>query len=135
MNVRDFIKPLKKLSKVPKARLGGVACFFIKNGAIISSGMNYNPTGGPMEEEIDGKLVTRPEVIHAEIAAIAAAKKNNVDLTGATLILTMSPCIACAGEISKTGISELYYLYEWWDKASLNLLREHGIKIMKIEEA
>ena len=129
-----FISPLKRLAKVPRAKLGGVACFFIKNGAIISSGINHNPTGGPMEDEIDGKIVSRPEVIHAEIAAIATAKENGVDLTGSTLFLTMSPCINCAKEIAKTGISELCYLYEWWDKASLDLLKKHGIKVNKLKE-
>lgn len=134
MEIKDFIAPLKRLAKVPKAKLGGVACLFIKNGAVISSGINHNPTGGPMEDEIDGKIITRPEVIHAEITAINAAKTNGIDLTGSVLLLTMSPCINCAKVIAKTGISELYYLYEWWDKASLDLLEEHGITVHKIEE-
>jgi dCMP deaminase len=134
MELKDFIAPLKRLAKVPEAKLGGVACFFIKNGSIIGSGINHNPTGGPMEDEVDGKPVSRPEVIHAEITAIQTAKKNGVNLTDSVLLLTMSPCINCAREIAKTGISELHYLYEWWDKASLDLLKEHGITVNKIEE-
>ena len=129
-----FIAPLKRLAKVPKAQLGGVACFFLKNNAIISSGINYNPTGGPMETEVNGKLVSHPAVIHAEIAAIASAEANQIDLTGSTLLITMSPCIKCAKVIARTGIRELVYLYEWWDKASLDLLREHDIIITKWEE-
>lgn len=134
MELKDFIAPLKRLAKVPEAKLGGVACFFIKNGSIIGSGINHNPTGGPMEDEINGKLVSRPEVIHAEITAIQTAKKNGIDLTDSMLLITMSPCINCAREIAKTGISELHYLYEWWDKASLDLLAENGIKIVKEEK-
>ncbi|MCL1877000.1 deaminase [Candidatus Saccharibacteria bacterium] len=134
MKIDDLIAPLKKLAKVPKAQLGGVSCFFIKNGAIISSGINHNPTGAPMEDEIDGKLVTRPEVIHAEVSAIAVAAKNGVDLCGSTLLITMSPCIKCATEIAKTGISELYYLYEWWDKAALDMLRGNGVKVTRVKE-
>ena len=134
MEIKDLIKPLKRMAKIPKAKLGGVACFFIKNEAIISSGINHNPTGGPMEDEIDGKFVARPEVLHAEITAIQSAKKNNVDLTGATLLLTMSPCIKCAKEILETGISELHYLYDWWDKAALEIIRDQGITIKKIKE-
>jgi dCMP deaminase len=137
-----FIKPLKNLAKTVQAKLGGVACFFIKNGAIISSGINHNPTGGPLEDEIETvengktvrKIITRPEVVHAEITAIKAARQNGVDLTGSTLFLTMSPCIACAREIAKTGISDLCYLYEWWDKASLDLLRENGINTRQIAQ-
>lgn len=129
---RQLLAPLKKLAKVPQSALGGVACFFVKQGAIISSGINHNPTGEPMDQLVDGKLVTRPEVIHAEVAAIRAAAKNNVDLSGATVLVTMSPCIKCAREIVKTGTSELGYLYEWWDKAALDILREHGIEVKRM---
>lgn len=132
---RDLFTILKKLAKVSKAKLGGVACFFVKNGAVISSGLNYNPTGEPMEELVEGKLVSRPEVIHAEVAAIRAAADNAVDLSGATMLLTMSPCVKCAGEIAKTGIAELQYLYEWWDKAGLNIVQEAGINVEQLKEA
>ncbi|MCL2038168.1 deaminase [Candidatus Saccharibacteria bacterium] len=135
IGIEDLIAPLKKLAKVPQAKLGGVACFFVKNGSIVSSGINHNPTGEPMEEMIDEKLVTRPEVIHAEVAAIRAANENGVDLTDATLLITMSPCIKCAREIAETGIGEICYLYDWWDKAALDILREHGMKVKKLKEA
>lgn len=134
MVIYDFVAPLKKLVKVSQSELSNVACFFIKNGAIISSGINHNPAGGPMETEIDGKLVSLPEVVHAEIAAIEAAKKNKIDLTGSILLLNISPCIKCAKEVAKTGITDLYFLYEWWDKAALKFLVEHNIKVHKIKE-
>lgn len=134
MSNQDFIKPLKKLSKTSKAKLCDVGCFFVKNGAIISSGVNHNPTGEPMEHVVNDMLVSRPEVVHAEIAAINAAKKNDVDLTGSTLMITMSPCIKCAKEVIKTGITELNYMYEWWDKAALELFRKNGIKLKQLKE-
>lgn len=131
---QDLLAPLKKLAKASKAELGGVACFVVKNGAIVSSGINYNPTGEPMEQVLDGKLVSRPEVIHAEVAALQAAVLNNVDLHDATLLLNMSPCIKCAREIVKTDIREVNYLYEWWDKAALEILREAGIATKQLKE-
>ena len=130
----QLIAPLKKLAKVPQATLGGVACFFVKNGAIISSGVNYNPTGEPMEHVVDGKIATRPEVVHAEVAAIKLATENGVDLTGSTLLVTMSPCINCAPEIAKTGIRDMKYLYEWWDKASFEILHDANINTQQIKE-
>ncbi len=131
---KDLVKPLKKLAKASQSKIGGVACFVVKNGAIVSSGINHNPTGESMEYVVDGKLISRPEVIHAEIGAIQAAAQNNIDLSGATLLLNMSPCIKCANEIIKTGIYELGYLYEWWDKAALEMLREHGIRVEQLKE-
>lgn len=130
----DLIAPLKKLAKTSQAQLGGVACFIVKNGAVVSSGINYNPTGEPMEDMIDGKLVSRPEVIHAEVAALKAATLNGVDLENAALLLNMSPCIKCASEIAKTNIREVKYLYEWWDKAALDILHEAGINTEQLKE-
>lgn len=134
LQTQDLIGPLKKLAKVPQAKLGGVACFILKNDIIVSSGINYNPTGEPMEELVDGKLVTRPEVIHAEVAAIKAASENGIDLSDTTLFVTMSPCIKCARTIAKTNVAEVNYLYEWWDKAGLDILHDRGIKTQKVEE-
>ncbi len=134
VQIKDLAGPLKKLAKVSQAKLAGVACFVVKNGAIVSSGINYNPTGEPMEQVVDGKLVSRPDVIHAEVAAIQAAVKNDVTLSGATLLINMSPCIKCANEIAKVGIREVAYLYEWWDKAGLDILRENGVTVKQLKE-
>lgn len=134
IEIRDLIGPLKKLAKASQSKIGGVSCFVIKNNAVISSGINYNPTGEPMEEIVDGKLVSRPEVIHAEVAALRAAVENAVDVSGATLLLNMSPCIKCAQEIVKTGLSDVKYLYEWWDRAALDILRGAGINTEQLKE-
>lgn len=138
IEIVDFVKPLKRLARVAEkkygAHLGAVACFFLKNGAVVSSGVNHATDGGAMEDFRDGKWVTRAEVVHAEVAAIAAARENGVDLRGAELLLTMSPCLACARELAKTGIVRLYYVNEWWDVAGLELLREAGVETIKLEE-
>lgn len=134
IDIRDLIGPLKKLAKVSKSKIGGVSCFVVKNNAVISSGINYNPTGEPMEELVDGKLVSKPEVIHAEVAAFQAAAENGIDVAGTTLFLNMSPCIKCAAEIAKIGVSDVKYLYEWWDKAALDILHDAGINTEQLKE-
>lgn len=131
---QDFLAPLRRLAKASKAELGGVACFIVKNGAIVSSGINHNPTGGPMEELVDGKLVSRPEILHAEVASLKAAEANGIDLSGATMLLNMSPCIACARAVAATDIRSVYYLHDWWDKAALDILHKNGIEAKKLKE-
>ena len=131
---QDLLAPLRRLAKNSKAELAGVGCFIVKNGAIVSSGINHNPTGESMEMLVDGKLVSRPEVIHAEVAALQAAEINSIDLKGATLLLNMSPCLKCAEEIIKTDIRDVNYLYEWWDGAGLDVLQKNGIHTEKIKE-
>lgn len=131
---QDLISPLKKLAKTSRAKLAKVGCFIVKNNAIISSGVNHNPTGDPMEDEIEGKLVSRPEVVHAEVSALESAKLNGIDLADSTLLLTVAPCLNCAHAITETGIQEVLYLYDWWDVAPLEVLRNKNIKVEKIKE-
>ena len=60
-----------------------VGCVIVKNHSIISFGWNGMPTGydNCCEMEVDGKLVTRPEVQHAELNAIAKlAEKFGCDI-------------------------------------------------------
>lgn len=56
-----------------------VGCVIVKNHSIISFGWNGMPTGydNCCEYEVDGKLVTRPEVQHAELNAIANLHKTD----------------------------------------------------------
>lgn len=131
---QDFLAPLRRLAKASKAELGGVACFIVKNGAIVSSGINHNPTGESMEYTVDGKLVSRPEILHAEVASLKAAAANDIDLHNATMLLNMSPCIKCAREITATDIRRVYYLHDWWDKAALEILHGAGIQTKKLTE-
>lgn len=134
LDEQDLLAPLRRLAKVPQAKLGGVACFITRHGAIVSSGINYNPMGGPMEQIIDGKLVSRPEIIHAEVAALQAAAANHVAIEGSTMLLTMSPCIACARAIAASTIAKVHYVHEWWDKAGLDMLRASGIEVRQVKE-
>lgn len=70
---------------------------------------------------------------HAEANAIAAA---GTDLHGATILVTHSPCYACAQLILLSGISEVYYIKEYVDprfgESSINFLKDRGIKVRKI---
>ena len=55
-----------------------VGCVIVKNNSIIIFGWNGMPTGydNCCEIEVDGKLVTRPEVQHAELNAISKLAYN-----------------------------------------------------------
>ena len=47
--------------------------------------------------------------LHAEQNAILYALKNKVDLTNATLYITLAPCLPCARIIFSVGITTVYY--------------------------
>ena len=90
------------------ARRLKVGCVIVKNHSIISFGWNGMPTGydNCCEMEVNGELVTRPEVQHAELNAIAKLAENGYSSKGASIFITHSPCIHCALLIQKCGITE-----------------------------
>lgn len=92
------------------------------------------PTGydNCCEYEVDGELVTRPEVQHAELNAIAKLAQNGYSSNGASIFITRSPCIHCALLIQKCGISEVYYHEKYRDDSGIEFLKKAGIKVEQL---
>jgi len=70
------------------------------------------------------KTITNPFVIHAEMNAILFTAKNTIPIEGATLYVTLSPCINCAKHIIQSGIKRVIYEEEYRDKSGINFLKE-----------
>ncbi len=72
--------------------------------------------------------------IHAEQNAILYAAKNKATLEGATLYVTLSPCIACARVIFTAGIRKVLYLRSYSDYKGIasdegvDFLRKFGVE-------
>lgn len=116
------------------ARRLKVGCVIVKNHSIISFGWNGMPTGydNCCEDEIDGKLVTKPEVQHAELNAIAKLAYNGYSSNGASIYITHSPCINCALLIQKCGICAVYYHQIYRDDRGIQFLRKAGIRVEQL---
>lgn len=119
----------KKASRAKKTAKVGAS--IIADDTIISM-PNANLVEGPMEQERDGTWVSPPTVSHAEERCIAQAARNGVSLSGATMIVSLSPCMMCSRLIVNAGIRKLHYLDDWWDRNALNFLIEHGVKVVKL---
>jgi dCMP deaminase len=120
-----------ELSYAERLKVGAV---LIKEDRPISVGYNGMPTGADnkCEFEIDGELLTNPEVIHAEMNCIAFAAKNGVSTNGCSMIITHSPCYDCAKLIKQSGIKEVFYHKEYRDISSIKFLRDNGVKVESI---
>jgi dCMP deaminase len=130
---RDAFKQLlasKKASKAKKTAKVGAA---IIAGDKIISMSNANLVDGSMEQEKeDGTWTSPPTVSHAEERCISQAAKEGVVLDGATMLVTLSPCMACSRMIINSGIKELHYIDDWWDQEALDFLRENDVKVVKL---
>ena len=111
-----------------------VGCVIVKNNAIISIGWNGMPTGydNCCEMQVDGKLVTRPEVQHAELNAISKLAFNGFSSRGASIFITHSPCIHCALLIQKCGIEHVYYHEIYRDDSGIRFLQHAGIDVEQL---
>ena len=155
--MRNFDSKYMKMAKIwatnSYAIRKKVGALIVKDNMIISDGYNGTPYGFENECETwapcgfsctnlfdkdcehctEHKLVSKPYVLHAEANAILKVAKSTQSSDGATLYVTMSPCIECAKLIIQAGITRVVYSEEYRDTAGLELLKKAGIKIKQIK--
>lgn len=124
---------VSKMSVSERLKVGSV---LVKKNNIISFGWNGMPSGmsNDCEYNINGKLVTRSEVLHSEANCITKVAKSTYSSEGATLYTTTAPCMECAKLIHQAGITSVYYINEYSknNKGTVFLL-QCNILIKKIE--
>ncbi len=85
------------------------------------------------EEEYRYRLVTKPEVLHAESNAIAKLAKSTNSGLGADLFVTHSPCMECSKLIYQSGIRRVFYAEDYRDDAGTKFLEKSGVEVKQIE--
>src|SRR6185295_15639128 len=124
---------LAKRSHCIKRHVGAV---LTKDSRIISIGYNGPPSGTHnCDEEWPETGCPRDSrngcslAIHAEQNAILYAVKNKTAIEGATLYVTLSPCLACARMIYSMGINRVIYLKSYAEYK--NLTSDEGVDFLK----
>jgi len=112
-----------------------VGCVITMDERSISNGWNGRLPGDDncCEYSVDGGLVTRDDVIHAEENAILYAAKEGIALNGGSLYITVAPCIKCARMIIACGITRVVYANIYRSNEGLVLLRKKGVKVDHME--
>ena len=70
--------------------------------------------------------------LHAEQNAIIQASLHGVKIEGATIYVTVQPCVVCAKMIINSGIKRLVYKGGYSDELSSQMLEESGITVERI---
>lgn len=130
----DIAKVCSKLSRARRLQVGAI---IVKNDNIISFSWNGTPSGWDNNCELEVndennviKLVTRPEVLHAERNALdKLAKQGGTGSNGSIMFCTHAPCIECAKSIYGAGICELYYSEEYRSQEGITFLKNCGVKV------
>lgn len=112
-----------------------VGCVIVKNQYIVSTGYNHIPTHlGSCENVTDsGELVTKPELIHAEMHAIQGMVKNGISFDESELYVTMLPCMECAKLVYAMGIKTVIYLSVYRSIASIKYLKSVDICVDELD--
>lgn len=128
----DWVKRVSLLSDAKRLKVGAI---IVKDDSVISYGYNGMPSGfdNECEIEVNGSLITKPEVLHAERNALdKLTKKGGLGASGATMFCTHSPCIECAKSILQSGITEVIYLEDYHSANGVELLNKAGIVVKKV---
>lgn len=123
-------------AKLSKARRTKVGCALVTPQGVILGGVNGLAPGGDnfLEYMTNGELVTREEVIHAELNCILKAAREGVSVLDGTLYTTLSCCLRCSEMVAAAGIKRVVYMEEYRDTSGLDNLREKGIQVDKFGE-
>ncbi len=129
----DVAERYAQLSSAVRLKVG---CVVVKNDTIIGIGYNGMPSGwtNVCEDLVEpGKLVTKPEVLHAEPNALAKIAKSTNSSEGSDLFVTHAPCLDCAKLIYQSGIKSVYYKNVYRDTKGIDFLVKCSVEVIKVE--
>ena len=144
---RVFLNIAKELSRLSKCRSLQIAALIVKDGRIISQGINGTPPGfincdemfPPKEYDIFDREKhhewSQKFEIHCELNALLFAAKHGISIDNTTMYITYQPCANCVKNIIAAGIKRVVYendydKCDWTDDTRL-LFKKTGVEIIK----
>jgi dCMP deaminase len=130
----DIARLVARRSTCLRRQVGAV---MVKEKNILATGYNGTPSGithcattGCLREQLQVPSGERHELcrgLHAEQNAIIQAARHGVNISGATLYCTNSPCIICTKMLINAGVRTIIYQDGYPDTLAMDMLRESGI--------
>lgn len=131
-----FMELAVNLAKRSHCIMRHVGAVLTKDTRIISIGYNGPPAGTHnCDEEWPEQGCPRDSkggcslAIHAEQNALLYAVKNKTEVKGATLYVTLAPCLACARIIYTMGVSKVIYLNSYAEYKGIE--SDEGVDFLK----
>ena len=138
MEIADIVKTR---STCLRRQVGAV---IVKDNRIIPTGYNGAPSG-PMHcsdmgycerEKLNIPSGQRHELcraLHAEQNAIIQTSHMGVSTNGATLYVTLQPCVICGKMAVNAGIVKIVYKGSYPDELSMRILNEAKIELVVLD--
>ncbi len=139
--INAYMKAAETFAELSSARRRQVGAIVVKDDRIISIGYNGTPPGwdNNCEDEIKWPngviqhLITKPEVIHAEMNALGKLAQSNESGEGAMMFITCQPCFECSKLIATAGIKNVFYKEEYRDDSGVKFLEKCGVEVIQIK--
>jgi dCMP deaminase len=114
-----------------------VGAVIVRERTILSTGYNGSVRGMPHCDDVGHEMEGGHCVatIHAEANAIIQAARNGVNINGAELYTTASPCWNCFKLIANAGIRRIYYGEFYRDERSIKVAKRIGIDLVDLTAA
>ncbi|PYT06365.1 MAG: deaminase [Acidobacteria bacterium] len=111
-----------------------VGAVIVRNRTILSTGYNGSIRGMPHCDDVGHEMENGHCVatIHAEANALIQAARNGVNIEGAELYTTASPCWFCFKLMANAGIRRIYFGEFYRDEKSIRVARQLGLELMDL---
>jgi dCMP deaminase len=118
-------------STCPRKYVGAV---IVRNRTILSTGYNGSIRGMPHCSDVGHMMEDDHCVatIHAEANAIIQAARNGVNIDGATIYVTASPCWQCFKQLANAGVVRIYYGELYRDTRIFEIAGRIGIELAQV---
>ncbi len=129
----DIAQRVSQQSYAVRAKVGAV---FVADSGVMSIGYNGTLPGEDncCENEIDGILVTKPNVYHAEENLLSKLLEEGVSAKNGSMFLTLEPCLNCAKLIRGAKIYNVYYRDSYRMHDGIDFLKNAGVNVQQIKE-
>ncbi len=140
-----FLKISKLVAERSTCMRRQVGAVITKENRILATGYNGAPNnvthcfkrpGGCLREARNIPSGQRQELcigLHAEQNAILQAAAFGVSLKGSDVYCTHQPCVTCGKMLINAGIKRIVFLGSYPDELSLEILKEAGIILERID--
>jgi dCMP deaminase len=139
-----YMKVAELTSTLSYAKRLQVGSVIVKGNKILATGYNGMPSGWDntcetteiveLDEKFIKQLVTKQEVLHAEMNALMKVSQSTESSAEAIMFCTHAPCINCAKAMHQAGIVEVIYKNTYRTEEGLYFLEKCGVKLTKYVE-
>lgn len=131
---KPYMEAARSFALLSYAQRKKVGAVVITPQDVVLYSWNGRVAGGDNQCEIEGQDVTRPDVLHAEANIVSKAAREGISLKGSTIVVTLSPCLACAMQMYQSGVLRVIYDEDYRITEGIDFLREQGVQIEKYED-